>query len=114
MNETLKKRITILFLIILMAFMTMNQGTISAFETRTMIAKGKIENIEGNTVTLNDHKKYEPASENASVPEWATLGTQVKISYYTQNYTNYYHEIVKQGERLQMEKEMLYSREKPR
>jgi len=86
--------LTILTLIVVPAF----AGGLSVFT-------GEISRIEGYTITLNGYKKFEPANERARLPEWAKMGTTVKVGYYTQNKINYYHEIGKPGRMLNVEKE---------
>ena len=66
---------------------------------------GKITRIDGNIITLDHYKKFEPANERARVPEWAKKGATVKVGYYSQNNINYYHEIGQPGSPLKIEKE---------
>ena len=76
-----------------------------AFAANLSVFTGKITRIDGNIITLDHYKKFEPANERARVPEWAKLGTTVKVGYYSHNNINYYHEIGKPGSPLEIEKE---------
>jgi hypothetical protein len=78
---------------------------ISTFAGDLSVFTGEITRIEGNTITLNDYKKFEPANERARLPEWAEKGTTIKVGYYSQNNINYYHEVGKPGRMLKIEKE---------
>ena len=66
---------------------------------------GKITTMNGDIITLNGYKTFEPANERAKVPKWAKQGTEVKVGYYNQNKINYYHEIGRPGRALEIEKE---------
>ena len=84
----------------ILVWILVGAGPALGFDTRLMVAKGKIRQIEGNTVILDSLSKYEPANERAQVPDWARPGVTVKIGYYSQKYIRYYFEIVKPGEKL--------------
>jgi hypothetical protein len=104
----IKRKPVVLGLIVFLTVLTLALPT---FAGDLSVFTGKITRIEGNTITLNGYKKFEPANERARVPEWAEKGTTVKVGYYTQNRINYYHEIGKPGRMLKIEKES-YNRSK--
>jgi len=78
---------------------------VPAFAGNLSVFTGEITRIERKTITLNGYKKFEPANERARLPEWAQMGTTVKVGYYSQNKTYYYNEIGKPGKALRIEKE---------
>jgi hypothetical protein len=78
---------------------------VPTFAANLSVFTGEITRIEGNIITLDHYKKFEPANERARVPEWAKKGTTVKVGYYFQNNINYYYEIGKPGSPLNIEKE---------
>ena len=98
----IRKKTVVLGLTVLLAILTM---TVPTFAGGLGVFTGKITRIEGNTVTLDGYKKFEPANERARLPEWAVMGTTVKVGYYSQSNTNYYHEIGEPGKALKIEKE---------
>ena len=97
-----KRKPLLLGLTVLLTIVTM---TVPTFAGGLSVFTGKITRIEGNTVTLDGYKKFEPANERAKLPEWAEMGTTVKVGYYSQSNTHYYHEIGKPGTVLKVEKE---------
>jgi len=98
----IKRKPVVLGLTVLLTVLTL---VISAFAADLSVFTGEITRIEGNTITLNGYKKFEPANERARLPEWASMGTTVKVGYYLQSNINYYHEIGKPGRMLNIEKE---------
>jgi hypothetical protein len=78
---------------------------VPTFAANLSVFTGKITRIDGNIITLDHYKKFEPANERARVPEWAKKGTTVKVGYYSQNNINYYQEIGQPGSPLNIEKE---------
>lgn len=104
----IKKKRLAFGLTVLLTILTL---VISTFAADLSLFTGEITRIEGNVLTLNGYKKFEPANERARVPEWAEKGTTVKVGYYNQNNVSYYHEIGKPGRMLEIEKES-YNRSK--
>lgn len=98
----IRKKPVVLGLTVLLTIMTL---AIPTFAGDLSVFTGKITLIEGNTITLDSYKKFEPANERARVPEWATKGTTVKVGYYSQNSINYYQEIGQPGKALKIEQE---------
>jgi hypothetical protein len=98
----IKRKPVVLGLTVLLTILTL---VISTFAADLSLFTGEITRIEGNTITLNGYKKFEPANERARLPEWAAMGTTVKVGYYSQNKINYYHEFGKPGRMLNIEKE---------
>jgi hypothetical protein len=66
---------------------------------------GKVTRIKGNSITVDGYKKFVPANEHASVPDWVKAGANVKVGYYTQKRINYYYEIGQPGKLLNIERE---------
>jgi len=97
----IRKKTVVLGLTVLLTILTL---IVPAFADLSIFT-GEITRIEGNTITLNGYKKFEPANERARLPEWAAMGTTVKVGYYSQNKINYYHEFGKPGKALKIEKE---------
>jgi hypothetical protein len=97
-----RKKSVLLGLTVLVTTLTLIAPALAA---NLSVFTGKITQIEGNIITLDHYKKFEPANERARVPEWAKKGTTVKVGYYSQNSINYYHEIGKPGRALEIEKE---------
>jgi hypothetical protein len=98
----IKRKPVVLGLIVLLTVLTL---VLPTFAGDLSVFTGEITRIEGNTITLNDYKKFEPANERARLPEWAEKGTTVRVGYYSQNRVNYYHEIGKAGSALKIERE---------
>jgi hypothetical protein len=98
----IRKKTVVLGLTVLLTIVTLVLPTYAA---GLSIFTGKITRIEGNTIILNGYKKFEPANERARLPEWAAKGSTVKVGYYSQSNTNYYHEIGEPGKALEIEKE---------
>lgn len=97
-----KRKPIVLGLTVLLTILTL---IVPSFAFGLSTFTGKITRIEGNTITLDGYKKFEPANERARLPDWAAMGTTVKVGYYSQNKTHYYHEIGKPGRALKIEKE---------
>jgi hypothetical protein len=100
----MRKKSVLLGLIVLVTTLTLIAPT---FAANLSVFTGVITRIEGNTITLDHYKKFEPANERARLPDWAKMGTTVKVGYYSQNNINYYHEIGRPGRMLDIEKESL-------
>jgi hypothetical protein len=98
----MRKNTLVLGLTVLLTIVTL---AVPTFAADLSLFTGEITRIEGSTLTLNGYKKFEPANERARLPEWAGMGTTVKVGYYSQNNVNYYHEIGKPGRMLKIEKE---------
>jgi hypothetical protein len=101
----IRKKTVVLGLTVLLIILTLIVPAFADLSTFT----GEITRIEGKTITLNGYKKFEPANERARLPEWAAMGTTVKVGYYTQNKINYYQEIAKPGKMLKVEKREAWS-----
>ena len=98
----IRKKTVVLGLTVLLTILTL---IVPSFAGGLSTFTGKITRIEGDTITLDGYKKFEPANERARLPDWAAMGTAVKVGYYSQNNTHYYHEIGKPGKALKIEKE---------
>ena len=98
----IKRKQVVLGLTVLVTILTL---LIPTYAVGLSTFTGKITRIEGNTITLDGYKKFEPANERARLPDWVAMGTSVKVGYYSQNRINYYHEIGKPGKALKIEKE---------
>ncbi len=98
----IRKKTVVLGLTVLLTILTL---IVPTFAADLSLFTGEITRIKGNTITLNDYRKFEPANERARLPEWAKTGTTVKVGYYSQNEINYYHEIGTPGRALKIEKE---------
>lgn len=98
----IRRKPVVLGLFVLLTILTL---VIPTYAAGLSVFTGKITRIEGNTITLDGYKKFEPANERARLPDWAQMGTTVKVGYYSQNKTHYYHEIGKPGRALKIEKE---------
>ena len=66
-----------------------------------MTITGEVTNMNGMVITLDNTKIFYPAIP-INVPDWAIVGAKASMSYYTNNYKNYYYEIVKPGERYKV------------
>jgi len=102
----IKRKPVVLGLTVLLTILTL---IVPTFAGDLSVFTGEITRIEGNTITLNGYKKFEPANERARLPEWAAMGTTVKVGYYSQNKINYYHEFGKPGRMLKVEKREAWS-----
>jgi hypothetical protein len=71
----IRKKTVVLGLTVLLTILTL---IVPAFAGDLSILTGEITRIEGNTITLNGYKKFEPANERARLPVWAEMGTTVK------------------------------------
>lgn len=98
----IKRKPVVLGLTVLLTILAL---IVPTFAGGLSVFTGEITRIEGNTITLNDYKKFEPANERVRLPDWAAMGITVKVGYYFQNSINYYHEIGKPGRALKIEKE---------
>lgn len=98
----IKRKPVVLGLTVLLTILAL---VIPTYAADLSVFTGKITRIEGNTIILDGYKKFEPANERAKLPDWAAMGTTVKVGYYSQNRINYYHEIGKPGRALKIEKE---------
>lgn len=98
----IRKKTVVLGLTVLLTILTL---IVPTFAGNLSVFTGEITRIEGNTITLDGYKKFEPANERARLPDWAVKGSTVKVGYYSQNRTHYYHEIGKPGKALKIEKE---------
>lgn len=98
----IKIKPVVLGLTVLLAILTL---VIPTYAADLSVFTGEITRIEGNKITLNGYKKFEPANERAKLPEWAVKGRTVKVGYYSQSRINYYHEIGKPGKVLKIERE---------
>ena len=98
----MKRKPVVLGLFVLLTILTL---VIPAHAAGLSVFTGKITRIEGNTITLNGYKKFEPANERVRLPDWAAMGTEVRVGYYSVGRINYYHEVGKPGKVLKIERE---------
>ena len=98
----IRRKPVVLGLFVLLTILTL---VIPTYAAGLSVFTGKITRIEGNTITLNGYKKFEPANERVSIPDWAAMGIEVRVGYYSQNRIHYYQEIGKPGKVLKIERE---------
>ena len=100
-----ERKTVLLGLAVLLTILALGLNAAPVFAVELDIFTGQVTRINGDTLTLNSYKTFEPANEHAKVPKWAEEGTNVKVGYYTQNRINYYYEIGRPGRALGIEKE---------
>jgi len=66
------------------------------------VAGGAIQSTLYDQVTIGG-TNFEPANELVGLPEGIRVGDQMRVRYYTQNGTNYYMEIVRDGQAFSTE-----------
>ena len=93
----------VLLAALLLAFVIAGMGSVPGFASDLQVYTGKITLVKGDVITLDNYKKFEPATPRAEVPKWAENGTIVKVGYYSQQLKNYYYEIGEPGKRLEAE-----------
>lgn len=67
-----------------------------------LVVEGAIQSILYDRVAIGG-VSFEPANEMAGLPEGARIGDRVRVRYYTQNGTNYFIEIVRDGQTFSTE-----------